>query len=105
MVLRLSTQREGDELTLTARGVVDLASAKQLEDGIVAAVAEGGTRTVVIDLAGVTLLDSMGIAALLKGRRRADEQGRDYRLIGATGLVREVLDITGVWTHLGGQEQ
>jgi anti-sigma B factor antagonist len=102
-MLRLSTEREGDELTVSARGVVDLASAKQLEDGIAAAVAEDGARTVVIDLGGVTLLDSMGIAALLKGRRWAVERGRDFRLIGATGLVREVLDITGVWTHLGGE--
>ena len=103
MTLRLSTEREGDELTVSARGVVDLASAKQLEDGIVAAVAEDGGRIVVIDLSGVTLLDSMGIAALLKGRRWAVERGRDFRLTGATGLVREVLDITGVWTHLGGE--
>jgi len=103
VVLRLSTEREGDELTVSARGVVDLASAKQLEDGIVAAVAEDGARAVVIDLSGVTLLDSMGIAALLKGRRWAVERGRDFRLTGAIGLVREVLDITGVWTHLGGE--
>jgi anti-sigma B factor antagonist len=103
VVLRLSTEREGDELTVSARGVVDLASAKQLEEGIVAAVAEDGARAVVIDLSGVTLLDSMGIAALLKGRRWAAERGRDFRLTGAIGLVREVLDITGVWTHLGGE--
>jgi len=102
VTLRLSTQRDGDEVTVAARGVVDLASAKEFEDGLAAAVADDGAAVVVVDLAGVTLLDSMGIAALLKGRRWADERGRSYRLTGATGLVRQVLDITGVWSHLGG---
>jgi anti-sigma B factor antagonist len=102
VALRLSTQREGDEVTLAARGVVDLASAKELEDGLAAVVADDRATVVVVDLAGVTLLDSMGIAALLKGRRLADERGRTYRLTGASGIVRQVLDITGVWTHLGG---
>jgi anti-sigma B factor antagonist len=104
VILRLSTQLDGDELTLSARGVVDLASAKQLEDEIVAAFAHDEAKTVVVDLSGVTLLDSMGIAALLKGRRWAEQHGRGYRLTGATGLVREVLNITGVWRHLGGQD-
>lgn len=102
MTLRLSTQRDGDEVTVTVRGVVDLASAKELEDSLAAAAADDGAAVVVVDLAGVTLLDSMGIAALLKGRRWADECGRAYRLTGASGIVRQVLDITGVWTHLGG---
>jgi anti-anti-sigma factor len=102
VTLRLSTQRDGDEVTVTVRGVVDLASAKELEDSLAAAAADDGAAVVVVDLAGVTLLDSMGIAALLKGRRWADERGRAYRLTGASGIVRQVLDITGVWTHLGG---
>jgi len=53
-----------------------------------------------VDLAEVAFLDSSGIASLLKGRRIADGLGKAYWVTGATGIVREVLDLTGVWAHL-----
>ena len=100
MPLRMSSHRDGGDVTLAARGVIDLATAKQLEGSIAAAIADDAARSVVVDLTEVTFLDSVGISALLKGRRWADEHGRRYRVTGAAGLVRDVLDLTGVWTHL-----
>ena len=48
-------------------------------------------------------LDSSGISVLVKGRRLADGRGVPYRVTGASGTIRQVLDITGVWGHLSGQ--
>jgi anti-sigma B factor antagonist len=102
VALHLSTHRNGSELTLEASGVVDLATAGQLRAGIEAALADDAAAGLVVDLDGVTLLDSAGIGALLKGRRLADERDRRYRVTGARGIVAEVLRITGVWAHLVG---
>jgi anti-anti-sigma regulatory factor len=53
-----------------------------------------------VDLSGVSFLDSAGINALLKVRRWADANRRSARVTGAGGLVREVLELTGVLAHL-----
>jgi anti-anti-sigma factor len=99
--LELSTHRAGDDVTVAADGVIDLATVGQLEDAIAAAIA-ADAASVTVDLGRVHLLDSSGIGALLKGRRQADERRRPYRVVGAEGMVAEVLRITGVWDHLVG---
>lgn len=48
-------------------------------------------------------MDSSGIALLLRGRREAQQHGVAYRIRGARGIVREVLELTGVWAHLAEQ--
>jgi anti-anti-sigma factor len=102
VALQLSTYRTGGDLTVAVGGVIDLATVDQLEAAIAAAVADDLASTVVVDLGEVTLLDSAGISALLRGRRQADDHERNYRVVGARGIVAEVLRITGVWDHLVG---
>ncbi|HZN72769.1 MAG TPA: STAS domain-containing protein [Micromonosporaceae bacterium] len=101
-MLSLSSHVDAGTVTVTVSGEIDLANVDELADEIVSAV-RGEATTVVVDLAGVTFIDSVGITALLKGRRLADEHGKAYRATGAEGLVRQLLDLTGVWTHLSGQ--
>jgi anti-anti-sigma factor len=55
-----------------------------------------------VDLSAVRFLDSSGIRLLLIGRRAADERGVAYRVTGAQGIARQVLEMTGVWAHLSG---
>jgi anti-sigma B factor antagonist len=100
--LSLSSDRDGDSVTVTAVGDIDLSTAEFLENEI-ATHAARDAATIVVDLASVTFIDSAGINALLKGRRTADHHDKRFRVTGATGLVRNVLDMTGVWTHLSDQ--
>jgi anti-sigma B factor antagonist len=85
---------------VSVAGDVDLATVGQLDREFETAVDADQTTGVVVDLAEVAFLDSSGIASLLKGRRLADGRGKPFRVTGARGLVREVLDLTGVWEHL-----
>jgi anti-sigma B factor antagonist len=101
VALSLSSHRDGGATTIVADGDLDLASAPELEREI-AAVVTGEVAAVVVDLSAVAFLDSAGINALLKGRRLAQERGLRYRVAGATDLVRQVLEMTGVWSLLGG---
>jgi anti-anti-sigma factor len=99
----ISTLRRDRVVTVGVTGEIDLAAGPALEAGIMAGLEELGVDTVLVDLAGVTFLDSSGISVLLKGRRAADSLGRGYRVVGADGIVRKVLDLTGVWPLLSDQ--
>lgn len=97
------SERDGDILTLTVSGEVDLATSPLVDDAITEAIVGSGAGTVSVDLSAVEFLDSSGIALLLKGRRRADERGVAYRVTGAQGTPLQVLRIAGVWGHLSGE--
>jgi anti-sigma B factor antagonist len=101
-VLSLSHHRDAESATVAAQGDIDLSTVDQLVSEIAAAAAADVTD-VVVDLSGVAFIDSAGISALLRGRRLADERAQRFRVTGAEGLVREVLEMTGVWRHLSGQ--
>jgi len=105
VALSLSSRRDVDTVTVLVAGELDLSTAEQLEDEVAALVAGDATRTILLDFAGVTFIDSAGINTLLAGRRLADGQDRRYRIVGAGGLVRDLLEMTGVWSHLTGQDR
>jgi anti-sigma B factor antagonist len=99
VALSLSSHRDGTTVTVAVDGDIDLSTADELEHAI-AAPGAGPTTDVIVDLSAVRFIDSAGINALLKGRRQADAHGRSFRVSGAAGLVRELLEITGVLAHL-----
>lgn len=101
-MLSLSRHHDAGTVTVAVNGEIDLSTIEQLE-GEIRAAAGGEAAAVVVDLSAVTFVDSAGIGVLLRGRRIADEHGKQYRVTGAAGMVRQVLDLTGVWSHLSGQ--
>jgi anti-anti-sigma factor len=72
-------------------GEVDTSAAAELSDCL-----DELNGYVVVDLAGVTFLDSAGIAALVLGRRRLTRSGGELRLQGATPSVRLTLSVAGL---------
>jgi anti-sigma B factor antagonist len=99
----VSSHRSDGVLTVTVAGEVDLSTGAAVQRAIWDAVETEGVREVHLDLSDVSFLDSSGIALLLHGRRSADERGLGYRVTGAQGMVRQVLEMTGVWGHLSGE--
>ena len=89
-------------VTINARGEVDPDTAPVLEAALDAVLADGATLPVVVDLSGVRFLDSAGISALLRGRRRTVAAGREFRIAGADEFVVDVLQLAGVWRLLSG---
>jgi anti-anti-sigma factor len=100
----VSTERHGELLIVTVSGDVDLAIAPALESALVEAATDEPAGAVQVDLSAVTFLDSSGIAALVRGRHAAEEHGVGYRVTGASGAVREILELTGVWDYLSGDD-
>jgi anti-sigma B factor antagonist len=100
--LSVSIERRADATIVVVVGDIDMSTVEQLDSGIIAAAGTDESNDVLVDLSGVTFMDSTGINALLKGRRVADACGRRYRVVGAAGIVHQVLDLTGVLPHLSG---
>ena len=85
-------------------GVCRLVMAGELEevtsDGCAGLTADTAGRhdvvEVVVDLRRVTFLGAAGVRALLRGREAAVRTGRTFRVVNATGIVYQVLRISGV---------
>lgn len=77
---------------VSLHGELDLANADRVRDALV----EVAGSTVVVDLSDLSFLDSSGIAALLGARERILASGNGFELRGAQGMVRRVLDLTGL---------
>ncbi|WP_412538847.1 STAS domain-containing protein [Longispora sp. K20-0274] len=85
-------------IRLRVAGEVDIAGHDLLLHAVLAAVRAEGVGRVRVDLSAVTFLDSTGVGVLIAGRNAAHEHNVGYEVIGATGMVRDVLDLAGV-TH------
>jgi anti-sigma B factor antagonist len=94
------TEWHDGEVTVRPVGAVDLATAPALDAAIGAALAGDGATRLVVDLSEIGFLDSSGISSLLRGRRAAGDRGIGYQVVGANGIVHNVLEITGVWQLL-----
>ena len=88
--------RNRDGATIvTARGEVDVATAPALRDGLEEAL-DRDIGSVVVDLTGVTFIDSTGLGVLIGARRRCVEAGRELRVVVAEPRILKVFEITGL---------
>ncbi|MTE17783.1 anti-sigma factor antagonist [Streptomyces sp. TRM43335] len=80
---------------LTVTGEFDHHSAHRLTDTLRPAL-ETGVTTVLLDLSGVSFLDSTGVTRLLRAHRDVRAVGGRLALIAPSRPVRRMLSITGV---------
>lgn len=98
MALRISIERDDD--TTVALLVGDLDGDTCAELG--AALAEQApSGNLVVDLAGLTFIDSSGITELVEARRACLGRDGTFTLRSTTPPVRRVLEITGLLAHFG----
>lgn len=95
MDLELSTRPSGDRALVTVAGEVDLETAAQLGDHALAAVRDVSPH-LVLDLSGVTFMDSTGLKVLLSIQRRAEVAQGSLAVVGTTRSVRRILTLTGL---------
>jgi anti-sigma B factor antagonist len=95
MDLDLSTRGYGDHAVVSVGGEVDLETATRLGDAALAALRDVSPH-LVLDLSGVTFMDSTGLKVLLSIQRRADLAGGSFALAGVGRTVAKVLALTGL---------
>lgn len=90
-----------DRDVLAVEGDIDLANAQKLVAAAAPLLAADDRSPVLLDLAGVTFLDSTGIGALLEVRNQALVAERHTEIVAMSGAVERVLELAGL-SHLFG---
>jgi anti-sigma B factor antagonist len=98
--LAVTVDDKGDAATVRVSGELDMDNADMLAAALDRAFAPG-SRTVVLDLAGLAFLDSTGVRVLLNGLDRAERTGSTLVVHEPRPLVERVLRISGIADHLG----
>ena len=101
-LVRVDVVTLGRTVQVTATGEIDSSSSPVFErhlDGVL----ETRPDELVIDLRGVTFLDSAGLCVLASAHRRSREQQVPMRLLASTRAVVRPLQITGLWRLLGAE--
>lgn len=86
----------GAQTTLSLVGEVDPATAPALADRLAELAADATVSSVVLDLAGVTFLDSSGLRVLVTGREAIRAADGELALRAPNRNVRRVLEVTGL---------
>jgi anti-sigma B factor antagonist len=87
-----------DGWVLAPRGEVDLASVPALQTAL-DAMARVGFMRLVLDLRGVSFMDSTGLAAIVAADLRARQGGRQLILV-CRGQVKRLFELAGIDRHL-----
>ena len=99
--LSFALDRHGGCIVLRVEGEIDLSNAGALGTNLRQLVE---TDHVVVDLTGVSFMDSTGVSALIASTKHAANSGTSMRVAGATRAVMLTLQIVGVDTYLGHEE-
>jgi anti-anti-sigma factor len=76
-------------------GEIDMSNASSLTTAC-AALVDGSRVTLEIDLEGLTYLDSSGIGAMVVILRELESRGGSLHVLHPSGIVRRVLEISGL---------
>jgi anti-anti-sigma factor len=83
---------DGSATTLRLDGELDINARDDLREALLLAIADGD---VVVDLEGVSFLDSEALGALIDGFNTSRERGVGFRVVNARDVVERVLSVSG----------
>jgi anti-anti-sigma factor len=93
--LTVRVEQDGEALVVSAFGDLDLLNAKTLEAELRRAIA-GDASGVILDLGGVSFLDSAGLRVVLLMARQSLRNGGRLRLLRGSASVERVINGSGV---------
>jgi anti-sigma B factor antagonist len=93
----VDVRRDGDATVVAPSGELDLVTVGALREELKRFGADG---PLVLDLRGLSFMDSAGVALIVEQQRRAESEGFDFRVVRGSGLVQQLLEVTGLAAHL-----
>jgi anti-sigma B factor antagonist len=96
----LKVQRADGSVCLAASGEIDSSSAPQFRSVLETLLDEPEVSEIVVDLGGVTFLDSAGLCVLAAAHRRLKGRDVQLRVVASSRAVIRPLQITGLWNLL-----
>lgn len=93
--LAMSSEREGDIHTIALTGELDLANAPRVEDELTRVEASNAVA-IIVDLSGLTFIDSTGIRLLVSAQARSRSDAGRLTLLRGQAPVQRVFELSGV---------
>jgi anti-sigma B factor antagonist len=85
-------------IVISCTGELDIATAPEVDRRIADALA-AGVRRLVVDLRGLTFMDSTGLVLLARWNLGARQDGFDLSLIQGDARIRRLFTLTGLERH------
>ena len=98
-LLRCEVSRADGTATVRAVGALDIATIQFFVDEL-AELRDGGFRRLIIDLRGLSFMDSTGLRCILKYDAQAQNDGFSIELIRGSRAVQRIFDVTGTTAQL-----
>jgi anti-anti-sigma factor len=93
--LTVRVEQDGDALVISAYGKLDLTNFKTLDAELRVAIA-GDASEVILDLGGVSFIDSAGLRVVLLMARHSRRNGGRLRLVRGSGPIERAIEGSGV---------
>ena len=94
MDFKVSIDEHADAYSIVAvHGEVDLHTAPKVQYAIERG--SEGVETVVVDMAGVTFMDSTALSMLMRAKETLEQDGTSLRLTAPSGAVQRLFEVTG----------
>jgi anti-anti-sigma factor len=94
MGLQITTRKSGNVTILDLAGRIVIGVSNDSLSAELRKFAEAGPSEIVVNLAGVTQIDSSGISTLVRSFVTLERQGGGLKILNPTGHVKEVLELT-----------
>jgi anti-sigma B factor antagonist len=95
MELQIRDEQDDTMCVLTLEGEVDVYTAPALKEKLVANI-EKGCSNVVVNMEGVSFIDSSGLGVLVSALRRSRERGGSVRILCTRDNILKIFRITGL---------
>jgi anti-sigma B factor antagonist len=91
----VTTDRAGENLVVTLSGEFDAATTFWLEPKLEELTRDTDARALVVDMGGVTFMDSSALGLLLATQQRLQAEGLRFLVANPSRGVRRMLELTG----------
>jgi stage II sporulation protein AA (anti-sigma F factor antagonist) len=93
--LELTSERDGDVHSIRLTGELDVATAGRVED-VLRDAESGDADAIVLDLSGLTFMDSTGVRLVLSANARSRADSNRFALRRGSPAVQRVFELSGV---------
>ncbi len=94
MGLQISSRKSGDVVVLDIQGRATIGRSNEELSNELRSLIEAGNRKILVNLSGVSQIDSSGISTIVRSFVTIRRRGGILKLFHATGHVLEVLELT-----------
>jgi len=94
MGLQISARKSGAVTILDLQGRITIGASNDALNVELRKLADAGPSDVIVNLTGVTQMDSSGISTIVRAFVTLDRQGGGLEILNPIGHVREVLELT-----------